>query len=194
MRASLTAPSSRHRDRFESLALPHLAALHRVAFGLTHHSADAADLVQETLLRAYRTFANFAPGTDEKAWLFTILYSIAANKFRTRQRRPTEVSIEALEEQRQRAVEIADWRGQEEMLGNPRLAWEGSEVARALADLPEPFRVAVQLVDLGELSYEEAAAAAGCPVGTLRSRLFRGRRRLAAQLREVARAAGLPVS
>jgi RNA polymerase sigma-70 factor (ECF subfamily) len=193
MPADRAAPTRSDRDRFESLAMPHLAVLHRVALRLTRNGADAADLVQETFLRAYRTFASFREGTNERAWLFTILYSISANQHRARRRRPIEVSLDAPDTEERRETEIADWSGTERILSNPRLSWEGSEAARALASLPERFRLPVQMIDLEELSYEEAAGVLGCPVGTLRSRLYRGRRRLALALREVARAAGLEV-
>jgi len=181
---------SHRRERFEALVLPHLGSLYRVALRLTRNEADAADLVQETALRAYRTFANFEPGTNERAWLFTILYSIVANLSRARRRRPTEVSIDGEAERGRQPIEITDGAAEEEVLSNPRLTWEGSPAARALAELPSIFRLPVEMVDLEELTYEEAAAALGCPVGTLRSRLFRGRRRLAESLREFAREAG----
>jgi len=174
--------------------MPHAAMLHRVARRRTRRAADAADLVQETFLRAYRTFDSFEEGTNERAWLLTILYSISSNLFRALRRRPLRVSLDAPSADGDRPRrEIVDPEATEEILGNPRLSWEGSEAAKCLARLPAHFRRAVELVDLEELTYEEAAAALGCPVGTLRSRLFRARRRLAEQLGEVARAAGYAV-
>jgi RNA polymerase sigma-70 factor (ECF subfamily) len=183
-------PSSR-RARFEELTMPLARMLYGVAVRWTGRPEDAADLVQETYLRAYRTFDGFETGTNAKAWLFTIMRSVFINSYRSRQRRPTEVAIEEMEARWDREVQIADPNAHREILENPRLAWRGSEVARALEDLPGAFREAVTLVDLGDLSYEEAAAAAGCPVGTLRSRLHRGRRLLALELVEYARSLGL---
>jgi DNA-directed RNA polymerase specialized sigma24 family protein len=84
-------------------------------------------------------------------------------------------------------MEIADWSGTADILTNPAIDWEGSEVEREVSALPEEFREAVLLVDLGDLTYEEAAKVADCPVGTIRSRLARARRRLAERLRDVAR-------
>lgn len=182
------------RARFEALAMPHVGLLHRVARRRTRGVDDAADLVQETFLRAYRTFDSFEEGTNERAWLLTILNSISSNLFRALRRRPVRVSLDAPSEAIDRpAREIADPDATEEILENPRLSWEGSEAARCLARLPPRLRRAVELVDLEELTYEEAAAALGCPVGTVRSRLFRARRRLAEQLGDVARAAGYAV-
>lgn len=168
------------RARFEAAALPFTGRLYSAARRLTGSDDDAADLVQDTFLRAYRTFENFRPGTNIRAWLFTILYSIFFNE-RTR-RRPTLLSPAQLD-----TVAAA-----ERELAPPGDSPWSAEVERALARLPGVFRAAVLLVDVEELSYEEAAAAAGCLVGTLRSRLFRGRKLLGAMLRDHARAAGFP--
>lgn len=135
--------------------------------------------MQETLLRAYRTFENFRPGTNCRAWLFTILYSVFFNE-RTRLR-PTLLTAEQLDRVPAAASDV-------QLAESP---WS-EEVERALARLPIAFRAAVLLVDVEGLSYEEAATAAGCVVGTLRSRLFRGRKLLGAMLRDHARAAGFP--
>jgi RNA polymerase sigma-70 factor, ECF subfamily len=172
-------------DRFAAEALPHLDRLHRVAWRLTRHEEEAADLVQETLLRAFRTFAGFRPGTDCRAWLFTILYSIFANRYRQRQRRPPEVSLQALEQRLERELAAAEWEDPMARLTAGRYG-AGEAVDVALDALPAEYRGAIVLVDLEELTYEEAAAAMECPIGTVRSRLARGRRLLAALLRESA--------
>lgn len=177
------------RNRFEVLTMPLMRPLFAFAVRLTRHKEEAGDLVQETFLRAYRTFDNFQPGTNARAWLFTILYSIHVNEAKRRSRRLVTVSIEGVEDSG--PIEIADWSGVTQILTNPAIDWEGSEVERELAALPEPFRQAVVLVDLGELTYEEAAHVAGCPVGTIRSRLARARRQLATRLRDLARRRGL---
>jgi RNA polymerase sigma-70 factor, ECF subfamily len=165
------------RAQFQADALPFTGRLYAAARRLTGSDDDAADLVQDTFLRAYRTFENFRPGTNCRAWLFTILYSILLNG-RTR-RRPSLLSEEQLDT-------IAAPNATPATTDSP---WS-VEVERALMGLPSAFRAAVLLVDVEELSYEEAAQALGCPVGTLRSRLFRGRKLLGAVLRGHARQAG----
>lgn len=177
------------RDRFEALLRPLLPQLFRFALRLARNQDTANDLVQETSLRAYRTFSSFKAGTNGRAWLFTILYSVFVNAYRKAEREPV-VSVEALEEKFERQLELPDWNAYREIIDNPRLAWGPTEVEAALEKLPDTFRTAVTLVDVDELTYEEAAEVMGCPVGTLRSRLFRGRRVLATQLQDYARSRG----
>jgi RNA polymerase sigma-70 factor (ECF subfamily) len=176
------------RARFEAAALPLMGALHRTAFRLTRSREDAADVVQETFLRAYRTFSNFAPGTNSKAWLFTIMYSVFVNRYRKAKREPLPVSLEEVEERFQRSM-TAEWVS-DPHAWDVRGEWPRTEAGRALDRLPESFRSAVVLVDLEELSYEEAAAVLSCPVGTLRSRLFRGRKLLFLELQDYGRKMG----
>lgn len=174
------------RVRFEAVALPFTKPLYHTALHLTHRPEDASDLVQETYLRAYRTFHNFAPGTNCKAWLFTILYSVFVNKYRKEQREPEAVSIEELEEKFHRFLTTVEW--EPHWAQNP--AEVGAEVDQALNLLPEGFRLAVLLVDVEEMSYEEAAAILNCPVGTVRSRLFRARKLLFVELQQYAQRKG----
>ena len=171
--------------RFESAALPFMDALYHKALVLTRRPEDAGDLVQETYLRALRNFSSFAEGTNCKAWLFTIQYSIFVNKYRKAQREPELLSIDEMDEAFHRAIEDTNW--ENDFAG---LDWWEPEVDEALGKLPEGFRAAVLLVDVEELSYEEAAGVLACPVGTLRSRLARARRMLFAELREYARTRG----
>ncbi len=164
--------------------------LYNTAQRLTQEAQDAADLVQETFLRAYRTFANFRPGTNCKAWLFTILYSIFVNQYRQAKRRPPMASVEELEE---RFHHFAQSPGDtaSDVTTVEGWGWRWSpEVERALRQLPEDFRSPLLLVDVEGLSYEEAALVLGCAVGTVGSRLFRGRRLLFAMLQEYARQDG----
>jgi RNA polymerase sigma-70 factor (ECF subfamily) len=177
------------RERFEALAMPLAQPLYGFALRLTRGSDNASDLVQETFLRAYRTFGSFRPGTNAKAWMFKILYSIHVNEAKRRARRPATTSMDSAYDDG--PMEIADWSGTAEILTNPAIDWEGSIVEQEVSALPREFREAVLLVDLGELTYEEAAMVAGCPVGTIRSRLARARRRLAERLRDLARSRGL---
>ena len=176
--------------QFEAVALPFMDALYNKGLFLTHSPQDASDLVQETYLRAYRTFANFRPGTNCKAWLFTILYSIFVNQYRKTQREPDTVSMDALEEMFQQTLASADWEAEFDALAGSAMDWQGPEVRAALGKLPESFRAAVLLADVEGLTYEEAAAVLDCPVGTLRSRLFRARKILFLELRDYARKTG----
>jgi RNA polymerase sigma-70 factor (ECF subfamily) len=178
------------RERFEALLLPLLPQLHRFALRLARNPDTARDLVQEASLRAYRTFSGFTPGTNARAWLFTILYSVFVNVYRKAGREPV-VSMEEMEARFERRLELPDWNAYREIVDNPRISWGPSEVEQALGGLPDAFRAAVMLVDVDELTYEEAAEVMDCPVGTLRSRLFRGRRLLAVELQDYARSRGL---
>ena len=176
--------------RFEAVALPFMNALYGRALHLTRKPEDAGDLVQETYLRAYRTFANFIEGTNCKAWLFTILYSIFINRYHKTRREPDMVSMDELEAVYQRVLADPQWDDDFVSLADAQVDWQGPEVSRSLGKLPEDVRAAVLLVDVEELSYEEAAAVLSCPVGTLRSRLFRARRVLFVELRDYARKMG----
>jgi RNA polymerase sigma-70 factor (ECF subfamily) len=174
------------RGEFEAVALTLLPVVYRTAVGLSGNADEARDLVQDTYLRAYRTFENFAPGTNCKAWLLTILHSVFVNRYRKARRDPL-------------ALVHGDEAALDQMAG-PNPSHEGvdalgrtttdAEIERALAQLPEEYRVTVLLVDVEELSYEEAATVLQCPIGTIRSRLARARKMLAASLREHAKRAG----
>jgi RNA polymerase sigma-70 factor, ECF subfamily len=180
-----TDPSGK-RQRFEATALPFLSALYGYAIRLTRNAETASDLVQETCLRAYRTFDNFRPGTNCKAWLFTILYSIFVNRYWKRRREPKTVPLEQIEQRFRGSLEANDAIGAE---GRDPV-WTDPDVEAALAELPEAFRSTVILVDVEDFTYEEAAAAMNCPVGTVRSRLCRARKMLFVTLHEHARRAG----
>lgn len=178
MADSPTIDKKNTRAQFEAEALPFMRSIYNTALSLTRRPEDAGDLVQETYLRAYRTFSNFTLGTNCKAWLFTIMYSIFVNRYHKERREPESVSVEELEENFHRLLATAEW--------DPYLAQDArvmaSEVNQALNKLPESFRLAVLLVDVEEMSYEEAAAILNCPLGTLRSRLFRARKLLFLEL------------
>lgn len=182
-------PAADIRAEFEALAIPHMAALHRTARRLTNRAEDAADLLQETFLRAFRTFANFQRGTNAKAWLFTILYSVFVNRYHRSRLEPVLMDPADLDAYFAAAVDPpADARAIA-LLRNTM----PPQIEDALATLPEAFRTVVLLVDVEELTYEEAAAALGCPVGTIRSRLFRGRTALVVALTNYARGQGYDV-
>lgn len=180
-------PSRNLRAEFEETALPIAPALYRTARRLTRRSEDASDAVQETLLRAYRTFDRFQPGTNTRAWLFTILHSILTNDWRRRQRTPEEVPWEVVEERFASALRASAVDAESRLLQKLDAS---PEIDSALMELPDEFRAAVLLVDVEDFTYEEAAAVLRCPVGTLRSRLHRARKLLFAALRDYARRSG----
>ena len=183
-------PSDRRRA-FEAEALPHLDRLWAAARRLAHQDADAEDLVQETFLRAYRTFHNFVPGTNSRAWLLTILHSVFVNHYHRRRHEPESRPAEELEKEGA-AHPVRRGLGTPVAAGGSRGCQGPQQDGRLGIECPaEVYRAAVLLVDLEELTYEEAAAALGCPVGTLRSRLARARRLLAAALADYARALGV---
>jgi RNA polymerase sigma-70 factor (ECF subfamily) len=148
-------------QRFEREALPHMKSLYATAYRLTRNAADAEDLVQETFLRAYRAFEGYTPDTNARAWLYTILYRVRADHYRRVGRSPQTVELE----------------GEGPGVAPPQdeLARGQEEVARALNALPECFRSAVVLRDMQDFSYEEIAAILDIPMGTVMSRIHRGR-------------------
>jgi len=175
----VTSPESRdeRQSRFESETLPWMRSLYGFAVRLARDPHDASDLVQESYLRAYRTYDNFATGTNAKAWLFRILFSVFANDRRKRSRQRV-MALEELEPHFDRAA-VEAWRGGR---GAGRAMEDAAALEEALGCLPEEFRAAVLLVDVEGLTYGEAAEALQCPVGTVRSRLSRARRSLFAFL------------
>lgn len=172
---------------YERDALPWMDDVYRFAYSLTRNEADAEDLVQETFLRAFRSWHTFQPGSDARRWLFTI----CRNAFlRSREKTRREVDMDDAD-----AEAIATVRLHQEMRddGTDRALSRidlAPALARALEELPEPFRSAVIVVDVEDQSYEAAAEILGVPIGTVRSRLFRGRRQLQEKLREYAHDAG----
>jgi RNA polymerase sigma-70 factor (ECF subfamily) len=157
------------------VALTHLDALYQTALRLTHHRAEAEDLVQETCLRAFRSFHRFDPGTSCRAWLFTILRNAFLNRRRRAGREVLEPEIELVDPASGSATAPRTEASPEEEFFQTVLH---GDVDRALKALPRVFREAVILADLEGLSYREIAQVLGCPAGTVMSRLARGRARL----------------
>jgi len=177
------------RELFEAQALPHLDNLYTAALHLTRNPADAKDLLQDTVLRAYRFFHQFTPGTNCRAWLLTILYNCFRNDYRRASREKTSVASENFDREIETHSLPSD-RPQadpEFMLFDKLL---DHEVQQALDKLPEEFRSVILLVDIEELNYQEAARALDVPVGTVRSRLSRGRAMMREALRGFAVAKG----
>src|SRR3989475_2023941 len=174
-------PVDEKRDSFEREALVHLDSLFRVAQRLTGNAADADDLVQETMLKAYRSWDQYEKGTNAKGWLLTILRNAFINEYRRRTRHPETVDLDAIEPYSVFG-DVQD--------DDPQGAFfdriVDDEVLRAIDQLPEQFRETVVLSDVEGLSYEEIARVLDVPVGTVKSRLFRARRLLQQQLYDYA--------
>ncbi len=169
---------------FSDLAMPYMGPLYSAALRMTRNPADAEDLVQETYLRAYRGFDSFQEGTNLKAWLYRILTNTFINQYRAAKRRPEQSDIEDVEDlylyRRLGGLEAA-------MAGrSPETeVLEGipdAEVKEALESLPEQFRMAVLLADVEGFAYKEIAEILDIPIGTVMSRLHRGRKQLQKRL------------
>jgi RNA polymerase sigma-70 factor, ECF subfamily len=173
------------RAEFEALALGHLDSLYACGLRMTRDPRDSEDLVQDTMLAAYRFFDKFEPGTNIKAWLFKILTNTFINKYRKRVReREVRDLVEKDETPSLMSEDVAEKSRDPEMaiLG----ALVSDDVKRALDNVPYDYRLAVVLCDLEEFTYKEIADIMDCPVGTVMSRLHRGRRLLQKSLREYA--------
>jgi RNA polymerase sigma-70 factor (ECF subfamily) len=179
------------KAEFERVALPQLSHMYTSAFYLTRDKTEAEDLVQETYLRAFRFFNKFQPGTNCRAWLLSILRNLFINRYQQKKREPQSVDWEKIDQVYEFMVEQGGKaeRNNPEGLLISRLMDE--EVERALRELSEEYRTAIVLVDIEELSYEEAAKVMECAIGTVRSRVSRGRRMLQVALRNYALERGL---
>lgn len=182
-------PSARSRREFEALLGPHLDALYAAALRLTRHEKDAEDLVQDAVLRAFRFFEKFERGTNFKAWLFKILTNTFINGWRKGSKERQVIDAASHDDAGERVVADAAASDDPEQQLFERLL--SDDVVRAIDALPVDFRLAVILSDLQEFSYKEIAEILDIPVGTVMSRLFRGRRLLQAQLAGYARELGV---
>jgi RNA polymerase sigma-70 factor (ECF subfamily) len=178
-----TRPNADARGRFEAIVAEHIDPLYGAAVRLTRNRADAEDLLQETLLKAWRSLHTFAEGTNARAWLFRILMNAHIDRYRKTTREPETTDVEDIGDFYLYAkVQESD---QMRSLGDPEKILDDvmeQEVREALESLPEHFRGAVILADLQGFSYKEIAEILGVPVGTVMSRLFRGRRLLQRRL------------
>jgi RNA polymerase sigma-70 factor, ECF subfamily len=177
------------REAFVRDALPYLDQMYSAALRYTRNPADAEDLVQETFARAYDKFHQFRPGTNLKAWLYRILTNSYINRYRKQQRRPEEVSADADPEFSlyDRIAESTTASTEQQVLEQ----LTDAEVRQAMSDLPEQFRIAVYLADVEGFSYAEISEIMDTPIGTVMSRLHRGRSRLQKALYTYARDRGL---
>jgi RNA polymerase sigma-70 factor (ECF subfamily) len=178
---------------FATQAMEFMPSLYSAALRMTRNPADAEDLVQETYLKAYRGFGGFSEGTNLKAWLYKILTNTFINSYRSKKRRPEQTEIEDVEDlylyRRLGGLEgaAAGRSAEDEVLD---LFTEG-EIKDAIEALPEQFRLAVLLADVEGFSYKEIADILEVPIGTVMSRLHRGRRALQKALYEFGRDRGL---
>lgn len=176
---------------FESEALGHASSLYAVALRMTRRQADAEDLVQDTLLKAIRARHQFQVGTNLRAWLLRILTNTFINKYKRGVLERSLLGAEDLDPVSEGWMGTATLRALRDPEAHALRPLIEEEIRAAVDELPEDFRLAVLLVDMQELSYKEAAEVLGCPIGTVMSRLHRGRRILKTRLASQARALGL---
>ena len=188
--AAKRATGAEKRKLFEAEALPHLDAVYAMAVRLVHNADDANDLLQETVLRAWRFFEQFHPGTNCRAWLLTILFNNFRNGYR-RASREQPASATGDFDHRLEAVSLSD----EPQEGNPETAAFARsmdrEVESAFNSMPDEFRSALLLIDVQELSYRDASQVLEVPVGTIKSRVSRGRTLMRQALQTYAKDRGI---
>ena len=184
----MTQPDDGRRAAFQAEALPHLEAVYRYAYTLARDPSEAEDLTQDTFLQALRHWDQFRPGTNARAWLFTICRNLFLRQRERRAREePTEdAALDALASADQAFAAPSD--GGRALFDAPEL---GDVIRKELDKLPAEYREVVELSDLQDQSYADIAQVLGVPLGTVKSRLFRGRRLLQEALVDYARDAGL---
>ncbi|MCD6162557.1 MAG: sigma-70 family RNA polymerase sigma factor [candidate division Zixibacteria bacterium] len=186
------------KSKFGNLFLPLMDNLYNLALRMTRNPNDADDLVQETYLKAYRFFSHFKEGTNAKAWIITILTNTFRTKYRKDQKEPNQVDFEDIENfflidelkpqfQPANKAEARDGDAITEILK----AYVSDDIIKALENIPEQFRIAVLLSDIERFNYQEIADILGISVGTVKSRIFRGRKLLQKQLYEFAKKKGI---
>ena len=188
--AAMRATGADKRKRFEAEALPHLDAVYAMATRLVRNRDDANDLLQETVLRAWRFFDQFEPGTNCRAWLLTILFNNFRNGYR-RSSREQPASSTADFDHRVEVNSLAENDRQEDPETTVAQRSMDREVEEAFNALPDEFRSALLLIDVQELSYQEASQVLDVPVGTIKSRVSRGRSMMRQALKTYAQQRGI---
>jgi len=178
------------KAQFEHDVVPYMAQLYPAALRMTKNPSDAEDLVQETVAKAYAAFHQFRPGTNLRAWLYRILSNTFINSYRKRRREPAATPSAEFHDDWQAADRLAQAPRSAEAEALDRLA--DSDILQALRDLPEEFRVAIYLADVEGYPYREIADMMGTPLGTVMSRLHRGRIKLREKLARYAPNPGVP--
>jgi RNA polymerase sigma-70 factor (ECF subfamily) len=189
LQAVVSRSTKKKHTEFEAEALPHMDVLYNFALRTTGNEDDARDLLQETYLKAYRFWDKYEKGTNIRAWLFRIMKNSYINRYRKETKEPDKVDYDDIENfyNTIRAVSTDPNDLQEQLYSNLL----GDEVTKALQSLPDDFRTVVILCDIEGLTYEEIAEFVECPIGTVRSRLHRGRKLLQAKLFEYAKQQGM---
>lgn len=177
-----------HSEVFETELFPHINALKTFAYNLTYNEEDANDLVQETYMKAHRFIDKYIQGTNAKAWLFKILKNAYINQYRKKSKRPTKVDFEEIV-----SYQNSDTAGSMQYLDLRQEIFQnmmGDEVTTAINSLPIDFRAVILLCDVEGFTYEEISKIIDVPIGTVRSRLFRGRNLLKEKLKSYAEQMG----
>ena len=173
-------------ERFTDEAMPLLDQLYGGALRMTRNPQDAEDLVQETYLKAFNAFDSFNPGTNLKAWMYRIMTNTYINTYRKKKRRPLETSAEDMTDRQLYTTSSHDSTGLQSAEVEALQNMPNSQITEALNSLSDDYRMVVYLADVEDLAYKEIAEIMDTPVGTVMSRLHRGRKQLRALLKDVA--------